>query len=168
MKVITTLSACLLLAGCGTNTVFVVQRDVPASPVFTVVPANDYMNQIDFANIVESYLLSAGAKVVQRPAWKEVKAEKQAAGLAAPSGIQVQGAQASMTEWFAAFDSTNADYFVLTFADTRYIRIMQRSTKEILASFELKKPAGGKLQEKDKGESDVVKRVLNALGARTN
>ena len=52
----------LLIAACS-QTVFLVQRDVPSSPTFTVIPANDYLYQVDFATQIEGHLISCGVKV---------------------------------------------------------------------------------------------------------
>ena len=56
------------LLGCATKTLeIVVLRDVPESPSFVVIPANDFLREVEFANSVEDAIISAGVRVVIRP-----------------------------------------------------------------------------------------------------
>ena len=129
----------LVTIGCS-KTQFVVLRDVPESPSFVVIPANNYLNQVAFANAVEAAIISVGVKVISRPATKEVTKE-----VAVEGGIQaIEGTQAAhksgegrLIERYAAFGDIEADYIVLTYANFRQIRIMKRQTREILASIEV-------------------------------
>ena len=69
-----------VIIGCSTKTQFVVLRAVPESPSFVVIPANNYLNQVAFANEVEAAIIGAGVKVVSRPATKEITKEVAAEG----------------------------------------------------------------------------------------
>ena len=131
------------LTGCGT-TQYVVLRNVPKSPSFVVIPANNYLNQVRYANEIERALISAGVKVVARPATKEVMTEKEVMERRASishgaEGIQESGAQAiraadaKVTERYFAFDDITADYIVQTFASPEQVKITKRESMEILA-----------------------------------
>jgi hypothetical protein len=62
----------LLFTGCVTSNNFVVLRDVPPNPSFSVISATDYWGQHDFANQVEEALVNLGVAVITPPASKEV------------------------------------------------------------------------------------------------
>ena len=124
------------LVGCG-KTQYVVLRNVPKSPSFVVIPANSYSNEVKFANEIESTIISAGVKVVARPATKEVMTEKEIHGA---EGIQESGAQAiraadaKVTERYLAFDEITADYIVQTFAyPEQQVKFTKKESMEILA-----------------------------------
>ena len=124
------------LAGCGT-TQYVVLRNVPPSPTFVVIPANSYLNQVTFANEIESAIISAGVSVVARPATKEVMTEKEIHGDGA-EGIQgagthaIRAADAKITERYFAFDDFNADYIVQTYVNPEQVKFTKRNSNEIL------------------------------------
>ena len=124
------------LAGCAT-TQYVVLRNVPKSPSFVVIPANNYLNQVRYANEIERALISAGVKVVAPPATREVMTEKEVHGA---EGIQESGAQAiraadaKVTERYFAFDAITADYIVETFAiPKQQVKFTKTESNEILA-----------------------------------
>ena len=155
------LFVCLVVAGCAPKTeLFVVLRDVPQDPSFTVIPANDYLYQIEFANKVEEYIISAGVKVVSRPALKEVEAKKEVGQEEAKSG-EAKGAHGTLTEKYIAFDETNADYIISTYADSRQIKIIKKTSKEILSTFELKAVKRG---DETISEDSLVYQALMKLG----
>lgn len=52
-------------------------RNVPESPSFVVIPANNYLYQVMFANEIEKAIISVGVKVVMPPATKDVTKEVQ-------------------------------------------------------------------------------------------
>ncbi len=119
---------------------YIVLRAVPEYPSFVVIPANDYLDQVAFANEVEAAIIGVGVKVINRPATKEVTKE-----VAAEGGIQaIEGNQAvrksgegKLTEKYVAFEDIDADYTVQTYASSRQIRIMKNQTREILAVLNL-------------------------------
>lgn len=116
----------LSLTGCA-QTRFVVLRDVPPSPSFVVIPANDYLSEVTFANEIERAILGAGVKVVMRPSTKEVTTEKVTE--------ETEGNQASgmkLTERYFAFDEIDADYIVQTYATSNPVKITKRETQEVL------------------------------------
>ena len=112
----------VVLAGCAPQTQFVVLRDVPESPSFVVIPANDYLHEVVFANEVENAIISAGVKVVMRPATKDVTMEKTVQGQKASKPMTValiQSADAKLIERYSAFDDIDADYIVQTYVTSR-------------------------------------------------
>ena len=126
----------VVLAGCAPQTQFVVLRDVPESPSFVVIPANDYLHEVVFANEVENAIISAGVKVVMRPATKEITTEKtvqRAKGKQADDVKLIQSADAKLIERYAAFEEIDADYIVQTYVTSRQVKISKRETEEILA-----------------------------------
>ena len=126
----------VVLAGCAPQTQFVVLRDVPESPSFVVIPANDYLHEIVFANEVENAIISAGVKVVMRPATKEITTEKtvqRAKGKQADDVKLIQSADAKLIERYTAFEEIDADYIVQTYVTSRQVKISKRETEEILA-----------------------------------
>lgn len=123
------------LASCGT-TQYVVLRNVPKSPSFVVIPANNYLNQVRYANEIERALIIAGVKVVARPATKEVMTEKEvheAEGIQESGAQAIRAADAKVTERYFAFDDITADYIVQTFASPEQVKITKRESMEILA-----------------------------------
>ena len=123
------------LVGCGT-TQYVVLRNVPPSPTFVVIPANSYLNQVSFANEIESAIISAGVSVVARPATKEVMTEKEihgAEGIQSASTQAIRTADAKVTERYFAFDDFNADYIVHTYVNPEQVKFTKRNSNEILA-----------------------------------
>lgn len=130
----------VILAGCVPQTPqFVVLRDVPESPSFVVIPANNYLNEVEFANKVENAIISAGVKVVMRPATKDVTMEKTvqgAEGKRADDSALIKSADAKLIERYfdiSSFNDIDADYIVLTYVTSKQVKISKRETKEILA-----------------------------------
>lgn len=125
----------LFFAGCG-RTQYIVLRDVPPSPSFVVIPANDYLYEVEFANHIENALISAGAKVVIRPATKEVMTEQTVRGLERrqTEGQQSNlGAGAKLTEKYVEYEDIDAGYIVRTYKTSRQVKISKKETREILA-----------------------------------
>jgi nucleotide-binding universal stress UspA family protein len=130
-----------VIIGC-TQTQFVVLREVPESPSFVVIPANNYLNQVAFANEVEAAIISAGIKVVMfsqatKGVTKEVAVEE---GILAVEGTQAahkSGEGKLIERYVEFFEEIKADYIVLTYAGSRQIRIIKRQTSEILAVLEV-------------------------------
>ena len=134
------LSFAVCLAGCTPQTPqFVVFRDVPESPSFVVIPANNYLHEVEFANEVENAIIGAGLKVVMRPATKDVTTEKTvqgAEGKQTDDSALIQSADAKLIERYfgiSSFEDIDADYIVQTYVNSRQIKISKRETKEILA-----------------------------------
>ena len=131
------------LAGCG-KTQFVVLHDVPESPSFVVIPANNYFHEVKFANDIENAIIGVGLKVVMRPATKDVTTEKTvqgAEGKQTDDSALIQSADAKLIERYgiSSFEDIDADYIVLTYVNFEQVKIAKRETREILAVLEISK-----------------------------
>ncbi len=145
-------------SACVTKNVFVVSRDVPDSPSFVVIPANDYLSQVEFANTIESYLIACHVRVLAKPGTKQIESTKQAAQSGAQPA-QAAATQATLTERFVAFDETNADYIVQTYSDTQQLKIIKKATTEVLATFELK-------YDESHPPAEIIRNALISLGVK--
>jgi hypothetical protein len=115
--------------------------NVPKRPSFAVVPADDYLYQIFFASTVEQLMISSGLKVFIRPGFKIISTEEKATGVKADvSGADATGASKKVKEEYLELKKSPADYIVRTYAGRKQVRIYDRNTDEIKASFELNKP----------------------------
>ncbi|MEK7747594.1 MAG: hypothetical protein AAB300_00750 [Nitrospirota bacterium] len=72
MKTLIITLLAIMLGGCETTNSFVVMRDVPTKPSFTVIPYNNYHYQGVFASKVEEALITLGLKTISPPTVKEV------------------------------------------------------------------------------------------------
>jgi hypothetical protein len=176
-----------ILMGCRTTAIvrnFVVQRDVPVSPQFVVLPFNNYQPQILCAEKAESALIAAGVKVVRPPSTKNVEIRKEAGAdrkkLSSESGqmhylgeksdassLEVTRILATKVERYEEYGEISADYIVTTtgtitdyggvpYIESISVRIIKKSSTEVLASF---------VTYSDFINDDMYK-VLKALGAR--
>ena len=121
---------------------FVVYRDVPDSPSFVVIPANDYMHEVLFANEIEEAIIACGVKVVQRPGAKRIRTEKSIGGLEGnqmrdpdASVTSVREADAKRVESYWEYESIDADYLVETYVNNRNVKILKKDTREVLTVF---------------------------------
>ena len=143
------LFAVLCVWGCGiTRFTVVVSRDVPDDPTFTVVPANNQIREVTFANEVENAIIAAGVKVVRyyRPTPTEVTKEaalgEEQAGKklrAEPYKIDEKAAShkgsAKVTKKYIEIEGgVQADYYVETYSYRRHVKISNR--EEVLAVFD--------------------------------
>ena len=167
-QILLTAIFCSLLVGCSGQTVFLVYRDVPTNPSFVVIPTNDYLYQVEFANKIESYIIRSGLKTVRCPASKVVETKKQVTQAQVESK-EGQAAEATLTERYYSFDETDADYIVESYADTKQLKIIKKATKEILTVFELNPPKKpfDLSREKDRegysGDDDEAKLIYQTL-----
>ena len=134
---ISTFMIFLVIVGCS-KIQFVVLRDVPESPSFVVIPANNYLNQVAFANEVEAAIISAGIKVVMfsqatKEVTKEVAVEGKIAVVEGGQAAQKSGEGKLTERYIELFEEIKADYIVMTYAGSKQIRIIKRQTREILA-----------------------------------
>jgi hypothetical protein len=133
---------CLIgfLTGCGPQIPqFIVYRDVPESPSFVVIPANDYMHEVFFANEIEEAIISCGVKVVKRPTTKRIRTEKSIGGL---EGNQTRDSDASVTtvreadakrvESYWEYESIEADYLVETYVSEKHVKNLKSGMREVL------------------------------------
>lgn len=143
------LFAVLCAWGCGIQKNYVVvSRDVPDDPTFTVVPANDQIREVTFANEVENAIIAAGVKVLRyyRPTPTEVTKEaalgEEQSGKklrAEPYEIDEKAASqkgsAKVTKKYIEIEGgVQADYYVETYSYRRHVKIS--NGKEVLAVFD--------------------------------
>ncbi|MDE0185586.1 MAG: hypothetical protein OXP71_09025 [Candidatus Poribacteria bacterium] len=143
------LFAVMCVWGCGiTKYNVVVSRDVPDDPTFTVVPANDQIREVTFANEVENAIITAGVKVVRfyRPTPTEVTKEaslgEEQAGKklrAEPYEMEEKAAaqkgSARVTKKYIESEGgVQADYYVETYSYRRHVKIS--NGEEVLAVFD--------------------------------
>ena len=126
----------LILTSCGTKE-YIVLRDVPENPTFTVIPADNYLSEVAFANRIERYLISAGVKVVQRPGMKHIQTEQSEAERQSKSDSSTEAAGKVLTETYFMREPTAADYIVLTYRHSLQIRIIKNKTQEVLTVLSL-------------------------------
>ena len=139
------LALCLigLLTGCVPPVhQFVVYRDVPDSPSFVVIPANNYMHEVLFANEIEEAIIACGVRVVQRPSTKQITTENSVGGLQGnqvhdpgTAVTSVREADAKRVESYWEYESIDADYFVETYVNNRNVKILKKDTREVLTVF---------------------------------
>jgi hypothetical protein len=164
--IITATLSLLILIGCGLKPLpvkyYVVQRDVPISPTFVVVPFNDYQPQFFCAEQAEAALIAAGVKVVM---WnqkkkdveisKRIDAEQAKLGHGSDriqpitgkldsASLETTGAYAMRVERFIDYGEISADYIVRTNGNIYYsdgsidkisVRIIKKDSNEVLSSF---------------------------------
>jgi len=151
------LPALLLLSSfiisCANRTQFVVLRSVPDNPSITVVPANENLKEVEFATSVESYVLSAKIRVVQRPASKDALYTKKAS----PTESSTEEV---MTERYFPLEEAKSDYIIFTFASNRQIKLVKKTTGEVLSSVSLATGLGKDQQS----ESEIVIQNLRSAG----
>jgi len=108
----------LFLCGCSTMG-YVVLRDVPKNPSFTVFPAAPLL--VGPADAVMGALIANGVKVVERPA---ILTE------AYHSFILEANTSPSGKSAYSVGELTNADYIVIVYPN--FIKVVRRETKEVL------------------------------------
>lgn len=155
----------LILTGCYTHheTTFVVQRDTPQNPSFTVLPANHSYAQVEFANTIESCLIAAGVKVIQRPATKSVQTEEIKTKNKTTSEPAMEGKGIAVTQTFRAYEKTNADYYIETNAIAQQMRVVKTDTQEVLAILTMPKVFPIETAETQTPYTYMIK-ALSALG----
>ena len=139
------LVSCLIgfLAGCASQAPhFIVYRDVPEFPSFVVIPANNFMHEVLFANEIEEAIISCGVKVVLRPSTKQVTTEKSVSGVQGnqvhesdTAVASVRGTDSKRVERYKAYESIDADYMVETYVGKRNVKVLKRDTREVLTVF---------------------------------
>lgn len=116
---------CFSSAGCG-KTNYIVLRDVPQSPSFVVIPANNTIPEVSYANVIESAIIAAGVKVVLRPISKEIEKT-----ITTPTNDG--GSTNILTERYFELDELNAEYLVQTYVTPAQVKVSKLSTGEVLA-----------------------------------
>ena len=121
----------LILTSCASKE-FIILRDVPKNPTFTVIPASYAYSEVTFANRIEKYLISAGVKVIQHPGIKHIQTEQAQGKSKATSELVSETAGKALIETYRMRESTDADYIVETFHISGQIKISKNETQEIL------------------------------------
>lgn len=156
MKIV--LIASLVLISCRTQTVFVVLRDIPENPSFVIIPPNNTLNEVEFANSVESYFTASGVRIIARPISKAVETQA-AVGQLESQGNSLESAASQRKETYYAFDDTKADYVVKTYLSNRQVQVIRRNTMEVLTTLELPNPSTPSTQYRA-----VINSLLKNLG----
>jgi len=149
------------LGGCAPRQVFVTLRDVPQQPTFVVIPANNIVYQVEYANRIEAALIASGVSVVSRPATKSIRTERQLTQAEAGSEDKVETADATLIEEYRAYDDLGADYMISTFADSRQIKIELVSTKEILAALTVRSSSNPSIAD---DSNEIMRAALKSIG----
>ncbi|MBI4546934.1 MAG: hypothetical protein HY707_03075 [Ignavibacteriae bacterium] len=162
--VIPFVSIFLLFGGCSKQTAFVVLRDVPEKPSFVVIPIGDYLEDVNFGNKIEEFILSAGVKLINRPVLKQVILKKEAGQVAKDTELEnVEAAGASKEERYFEWDNIEADYVVFSYRFAKRVKIVKTESREVLSSFVLEEPgslAGLSKQQ----EKELFYKALKAIG----
>lgn len=111
-----------LLAGCA-QVKYVVMRDVPQNPSFTVFPATPA--DLPFSDLVMGSIIANGYKVVERPA---VFTDAYWVNSGASGHNGESAAKLSQAE-----NLTSADYVVIVYSGN-LVKIVHRKTREVLFS----------------------------------
>ena len=137
----------LILAtfGCATPVQhvqrFVVIRNVPLEPTFTVLPANRTSAEIAFANAVELAIVQANGRVLSPPHTAFVIEEHSLKADEIESKMQGKSelsGESTRTLQYWAYDDLDATYVVNTIKWGNYngqIKIENRKTREVLTVF---------------------------------
>jgi len=163
----------LMMAGClQAQNNFIVMRDVPPTPSFTVIPFNFYHSQINFANQIEEALITLGVKTVERPSTKRVTTKKERVAQASDVDVDQKidamlfsgkSAQAISIEEYIAYDEIKSDYIISSDVLSNRVKIVRLETEEILATFIMHlDPLGG--LENDYKFKKNIQDALVALG----
>ncbi len=129
MKSIILILSLVVLVSCRTQYQFLSVQAIPKNPTVVVIPASDYLYQIDYANALENYLIGLGIKVIDRPLLKsrsimeEFDSDKKSSR--------------TTKEAYQSYEETNADFIIQTFEDQWHIRIINNKTKEVVASLSM-------------------------------
>jgi len=159
----------LSLIGCTTKTVYLVRRTVSDYPTISVFPYNYFTSfvysmrpdaEIKYANQIESAVIEAGAKVIERPGIKTVKITKKAEKEAEPIVTEGMTAGITMEEYYKETTGPKPDYIILTYQQEQRIRIFKRETSEILCSLTISPLSN----PEEKNYIQIIKEILLRLG----
>ncbi|MCX8014394.1 MAG: hypothetical protein N2748_00095 [candidate division WOR-3 bacterium] len=145
-----------------------VLRDTPENPVFTVIPYNNYYEQINHANKIEEILIELGVKVVSRPTIKEIikkqtlEADRKALDI---NELLFSGkaAEAIVIESYFSYDEMDADYIIFSDVLSKRVKIIKRDSREILATFQIKDNQPYE-EQKENYFKNVLRDALKSLG----
>jgi len=162
LTIIVLFAVLFVLTACSSaEQVYLIQRDVPEHPTVVVVPATNQLYQAHFANDIEEKVIEAGLGLVERPDVKTMEVSQQA-GVSELSDMDQSAQQTAMiTERYRGFGETSADYVIQTFAVSDQVRIVKRSSGEVLASFTMPDERGG---PQTREEETPLRDALEKLG----
>lgn len=133
------LLAGVFISGCGSARLkYVVYRDVPQHPAFTVVPVSYSAADYRFKESTELALIEMGLSVIEAPLKKKFNKKPESNALAAKRDMQLHGSEKSVSiddliEISEVYDQTKADYVILLNAETNVLKITRQATREIQA-----------------------------------
>lgn len=176
LAIVVALPAALLLTACQPR--FVVLRDVPESPQFTVIPETTTGANIAFANQVSGALVACRMKVIERPSmmsgFSDTKGKQSgsAVGTADFSSLAFGSASSSTrsqtysqnTDVVDLYSQTAADYIMVVNADNTWVKMIKRETKEIIFSSALHIGQEGSMYEHEMHNLLVAAGLLQEKG----
>lgn len=143
---------CVSLSGC-VQTNYIVLRDVPLSPSFVVIPVNNTMQEISYANLIERSILSSGFRVELRPASKEIEKT-------VTEPTDKNDKIRTLTERYFELETLTADYLVQTYAVSADVKISKLSKiSEVLTIVKVPRIYQGH----GESPSDIMMKVLYKL-----
>lgn len=146
---------------------FIVLDNVPDTPSFVVIPANNSMYQTEYANSVESGLLGTGVSVLDAPPRKSVTVRRQSDS-STDADEEDTGSQPReiVEDYETMYGETKADYIIRTFADSERARIIRKETREVISSFSVRRKTTG--NGKRESHTDVIKEALRSMDIDVN
>ncbi|MDH5764617.1 MAG: hypothetical protein OEZ38_01270 [Gammaproteobacteria bacterium] len=153
----------LFLSACGVNTQYVVHRDVPVHPSFTVIPTTYQVEDFQFKARIESFLIRLGLAVIETPLSKRPEVITKPESLSKLNSSFSDKNKSLLTakdlvDTSIIYDSSVADYILLANSEAGVLKLTQRPSGEILAVIEY--------TMLDKPGSRLIKlyEALNSLG----
>lgn len=133
--------AITLLSACSSQLKYVIYRDIPEHPAFTVLPVSHTYADYQFRSEVESSLLELGLSVVEAPIKIHTVAKPESRALRAKSEGKLSTASQSLAVNdlvmnSVVYDQSKADYVIMVDASTDILKIVRRSSSEIQAVIE--------------------------------
>ncbi|MCX5795311.1 MAG: hypothetical protein NTY77_07455 [Elusimicrobia bacterium] len=143
-KPLTATVAVLIMAGCAPAPFIVVDQSASTAS-FTVIPADE---DTDFSRGIEREILHLGLRVVERPPLRFLdsgtnRTETRSAGVVglSESGVGVSGGHAlsitrpsGLIDFVAMYPDASADYIVVTYSDSRELRIIRKKDLSLVGS----------------------------------
>ena len=133
------LLAGVFISGCGSAKLkYVVYRDVPQHPAFTVVPVSYSAADYRFKENTELALIEMGLAVIETPLKNKFKTQPESNALAAKRDMQLHDAVKPVSiddliETSGVYEQSKADYVILLNAQTNVLKITRQTTREIQA-----------------------------------
>jgi len=179
----------LLLLGTGCEPikyVYVVQRDTPTNPIFTVIRMEATSSNTKLASDSEMALIKLGLSVVNPPIVKSVTTERgdvdsasmqesesgKNSAKGASKGKQSVG---GIKEEYDVFDETNANYVIQVNARHNIFKIIEKDTREILTvgNSDIFRQDYGPLAATEENQTSILNEykiydLFTALGFKVN